>query len=55
MSVKASEGMENIITKNFNLRHETVREKSRGRDKPRIIQDGDFNKGSREEFSFRDI
>ncbi|MPC59866.1 hypothetical protein E2C01_053894 [Portunus trituberculatus] len=31
--------MENIIMKHFNCRHEIVRGRRRGRDKPRIIQD----------------
>ncbi|MPC61286.1 hypothetical protein E2C01_055355 [Portunus trituberculatus] len=46
--------MENIITKNSDLRHEIVRGRMRERDKPRIIQDGVVSKGLREEFSFRD-
>lgn len=46
--------MKNIVTKNFNCRHEIVRGRRRGRDKPRIIQGGVVSKGLREEFSFRD-
>ena len=51
--IKASEGMENVIMKNFNFRDEVVGGWSR-KNMPSIIQSRIGNKGLSEEFSFRE-
>ncbi len=52
--VKASDGMKNVITKDFNYKHEIVREWERRRDMPRISQCRVLCKRLSEEFSLRD-
>ena len=52
--IKAKEGLENIIIKNFSLRDEVVRGWRHRRNMPNIIQSRVGNKGLSEEFSFRE-
>ena len=51
--VYASEGIENIIMKDFNWQHKVVRGRRRRRNKPGIVQGRVISKGLSEEFSFR--
>ena len=52
--IKAREGLENVIIKNFNFRDEVVRGWRSKRNMPSIIQSRVGSKGLSEKFSFRE-
>ena len=52
--IKAREGLENVIMKNFNFRDKVVRGWRSRRNMPSIIQSRVGSKGLSEEFSFRE-